>query len=338
MLIPELHPNKKPCDIRSYFHAKGLPCLANPPKYPSRDEYTQPEHGNNWFDAPWISWSELRADVAAFSSRLATMPLSGVAGIPRSGMIVASDIAVRLGLPLYAVSDSGLTKLDTGLRLRNAPNLDGPILVMEDSTASGRSIKEARSRLVGLNVLFGAIYATPQGTRSVDLHHRILPLPHWFEWNMLGNPALMRDIRIAIDFDGILCPDFTPAEDDDGKMYRQRMRSMPIIRHPGVATLPHIITARLEKYRGLTEHWLSRRRVKYDRLTMGPWSTKQEREAGDVAAWKAQQCIESNTQIYIESCPEQSRRIAGIAPSVAVLCPGETPPPYHGGRVFSDVP
>ncbi|QEF98142.1 hypothetical protein Mal15_21900 [Stieleria maiorica] len=40
-LIPKLHPGKKPCDIGPYFHAKGLACLADPPKYQSRDEVCQ---------------------------------------------------------------------------------------------------------------------------------------------------------------------------------------------------------------------------------------------------------------------------------------------------------
>ncbi|QDV85003.1 Phosphoribosyl transferase domain protein [Stieleria magnilauensis] len=290
-------------------------------------DHANPRFDPDWvtdhhFYGPWITYEELRRDIADFASRLSVMQLDAIAGVPRSGMMVASELAVRLGLPLYSLEESGLHRLATGLRLRNVELKAGKLLVMEDSTASGTSINEAKQWLGDRpNTLFGAIYSTTQALAGIDLHHRTLELAHWFEWNLLGNPNLMNTIPIGTDFDGVLCPDFTPEEDDDGLRYRMRIIEMPCIRHPGVAELPYIITARLEKYRELTEQWLAERRIKYRRLVMGPWRTQQERSMVDVGEWKANRCREFGLDIFIESCSVQAKRIANVARGVAVVCP-----------------
>lgn len=265
----------------------------------------------------WITWERMRKDVAEFASRIAAMDVRAIAGVPRSGMVVASEIAVRLGLPLYSFDSNGVSRLSTGLRLRGQQEKPGKLLVIEDSSASGASIIEVRNVVSDPSALFGAVYVTSGGVDNVDIYHRIVDLPHWFEWNLIGNRLMTGEGRIGIDFDGILCSDFTPHDDDDGPRYRKRMAQTPCIRHPGVAT-PTIITARLERYRSITEHWLDRHHIQYTKLIMGPWSTKEERSHVCIGAWKAGQCKASGVHLFVESDITQA---TVIAKQVACVCP-----------------
>ena len=79
--------------------------------------------------------------------------VSGIAGSPLSGMRAATDIALRLGVTLYAASpQDGLVELSKGMRLRGVglhgkmhPIPDGPVVLVEDSTCSGTSLGELQS-------------------------------------------------------------------------------------------------------------------------------------------------------------------------------------------------
>ena len=325
-LIPKVEPKHKPCDI-GYFLAKGRECFDDPPRFKSRSEHEESlaasdSHSYRWLAGPWISYEQLRADVAEFSSKISTMGFTAIAGVPRSGLMVASELAVRLGLPLYTFTEDTLVKLNAGLRLRGQEAFSDRILVMEDSTASGTSIKEVKGWLGDRpDVSFGAIYATTNGAKGIDVYHKILELPHWFEWNLLGNPNLARAFTIGTDFDGILCPDFTAEEWDDGPKYIKRMKEMPCIRNPGVSELRYIITARGERYRKETEQWLKTNRIKFGKLIMGPWKTKAEQDASDIGVWKAEQCKRLNINIFVESEPVQAQRIAELCPGVVAICP-----------------
>lgn len=295
---------------------KGAGCHdTDNPRFP-------PDNSRNFFVSRWFTVDDLRADVKEFTSTVSLLQFDAIAGVPRSGMMVASDIAVRLGLPLLSVGPRGLEQLNAGLRVRENIGDYKKILVMEDSSASGNSIREARGWVGDRSgVLYGAIYATEMAASKLDIHHKDLELPHWFEWNMLGNPHLSKDVSIGIDFDGILCPDFTAAQDDDGDGYITAMETMPVNIHPGVNTVRNIITARLGKYRSHTVNWLDRHRIKFDRLTMGPWKSKDERDGHCIGSWKAGHCKKLGVQVFIESCPTQAKIIAQKARGTAVICP-----------------
>src|SRR5690606_13414821 len=117
-----------------------------------------------------------------------------VVGVPRSGMIPASFLAIRLGVPLATISKNRkLVETSTGLRLRDVEKPSGTILFVEDSSASGFSIGEIRREFGHLrNAKFTAVYATPKATQNLDYYGRILPMPHWFQWNIFGNRHLMK--------------------------------------------------------------------------------------------------------------------------------------------------
>jgi uncharacterized HAD superfamily protein len=89
-----------------------------------------------------------------------------------------------------------------------------------------------------------------------------------------------------------------------------------------------IVTARLEKWRDLTEQWLARNRVRVRELVMGPWKDLEHRSRpGQVAQFKAQEYAQRTASLFVESDPGQAETITGIS-GKPVICPA-------AGKVFS---
>jgi hypothetical protein len=131
--------------------------------------------------------------------------ISAVAGVPRSGMLAASAMAIHLSVPLLEASSQGLRSLTHGRRIENVPQ-KGRTIVVEDSLNTGRRFSELK-RSLGEDHLYASIFSTPRSKRLADYVACELPLPHWFDWWLYGSRA-MQQMRIGIDFDGILCGDF----------------------------------------------------------------------------------------------------------------------------------
>lgn len=307
---------KPPCQTREHIHF-GNGCPADPPQFLPREVPCQV--------APYVTYEQLRRDVASFAATVAAMPeITAIAGVPRSGMIVAAELAVRLGLPLYAVDDGGLTGLTPGTRLRELETYKGQgyVLVMEDSVATGRSIREARQQLnYGPHACkYGCIYGASSSLDLVDVCHRRVELPHQFEWNFFGNSYLLNHSQTGMDFDGIFGLDCPREDDDDGDRYRKWMRNLRPILTPRPISIPYIITARLERYRELTQEWLDRHDIRCQHLIMGPWRDNAERAKACVGTWKAGQIEAHGVKLYVESDPQQARVIS-TAVQVPVICP-----------------
>jgi hypothetical protein len=240
-------------------------------------------------------------------------------------MVVASQMSIRLGVPLYSLGEYGPIYLGGGLRVRRRSESPDPIkaLLVEDSTASGYSFKEAVAwmdeTMQSWNVHKAAIYATESQLPNLNEWHRELELPHWFEWNLIWNQVVMQGLKVGVDFDGILCPDFAPDEDDDGWKYLEKMKNTRCLVPQG-AHIYAIITARMEKYRPFTEDWLRKHGITYQHLIMGKWESNEEREQYCMGTYKAEHCDKLGVGMYIESCPRQAKVIKSLR-SHAVLCP-----------------
>lgn len=245
--------------------------------------------------------------------------VSGIAGVPRSGMRVACDIAIRLGVPLYEASFEGLRLSGGGggSRIRREAfhgarkSFDGPIILVDDSICTGHSLRELRKATELSKVPTYVIYATKTGIGSVDGFVHELELPHWFEWNFFGNGQILNQQNVGIDFDGVLCADCLMEDDDDGERYTQWMASVSPIRMPRDYKVPFIITARCEAYRAITEVWLDRYRINYGELIMYP-GTFVERQRTDLGQWKAEQCDRAGVGLFVESDYNQALRIAEL--------------------------
>ena len=274
---------------------------------------------------PYISWQQFNQDILDFSDSIKGKGYDAVIGVPRSGMVVASQMSIRLGVPLYSLGECGPIYLGGGLRVRRRSESPEPrkALLVEDSTASGYSFKEAVAwmdeTMQSWNVHKAAIYATESQLPNLNEWHRELELPHWFEWNLLWNKFVMENWKVGVDFDGILCPDFTPGEDDDGWRYLDAIKKSRCL-VPAGTHIHAIITARLEKYRPWTEEWLEKHGVTYKHLVMGKWATKEERANHCLGSYKARECDKLDVGLFVESCPVQSQVIKNLRPH-PVLCP-----------------
>ena len=243
--------------------------------------------------------------------------ISAVAGVPRSGMLVASAMAIHLGVPLLEASATGFGNITHGRRIENMPQ-KGRVLVVEDSLNTGRRFQALKAAL-GDSPIYASVFSTPRSVHLVDFVGCELPLPHWFDWWLYGSKALQQ-MRIGIDFDGILCGDCPRDTDDDGKRYTNWMQTVPAIRHVWPHGTPLIITGRLEKYRGITEAWLRANRQLAGKIIFGPWANIDERRGKSIAAFKAQKCVDESCSHFIESDPRQAREICERA-RIPVICP-----------------
>lgn len=240
--------------------------------------------------------------------------VSLVVGIPRSGLLSATLLALHLNVAL-ADLDGWLEgrHLGVGHRgVRTSPS-SGSVLVVDDSVDSGAATAEARRKVAERRppgrVLFGAVYGSKHGARHVDLCHEIVPMPRVFEWNVLHHPVLQ---QACMDIDGVLCRDPRPEENDDGDAYGRFLSDVPARLVPNVK-VGRLVTARLERYRPSTEAWLDRAGIRYGDLVMYQGTAEERRSRGDHGSFKAQVYADSRALLFIESSLDQAVTIAAAA-------------------------
>ena len=249
----------------------------------------------------FVSFKELLEDSKSLIRKLPRKDITGVIGIPKSGMIPATIMACELRVPLASL----------GGKFWDGNPTSGTILLIDDSLASGeemaKSVK-AVSLPEGCKVIRAAVYASNLARRHpevLDYYHKIITRPRYFEWNMWGHPKISRSV---LDMDGVLCVD--PAvRDDDGPEYQNALINAIPLHIPSRAVIG-IATGRLERWRGITEEWLSKHGIRYGTLHMSPHPTAYaRRKARDVPSMKAKAYAASNAMMFIESETKQARRI-----------------------------
>jgi hypoxanthine phosphoribosyltransferase len=106
--------------------------------------------------------------------------VSAVIGVVRSGMIPASVLASMLHVPLLALDHEReqITEPGHGWRLRERRELDGPALVVDDTTGSGRALEKTRKILAEsqfTNAIVASIYVNPESRLLPDVSVRSSP-------------------------------------------------------------------------------------------------------------------------------------------------------------------
>jgi len=286
---------------------------AHPNRYEAIKEYIDIAQGKDLVGSI-ITWDQFTADTLKLAQIiLENHPdVAGIAGVPRSGMRAACDIAIRLGVPLHEITAAGLRYMGGGSRIRysnvHGQRIEhtGPIVVVDDSSCTGRSVEE-----INTDLPFYVVYATNRGRQKITGCAVELEMPHLFDWNLFNNGYTFRTMRVGIDFDGVLCDDCPIGDDDDGPRYREWMKTRRPIRTPRDYTVPFIITARREAYRDLTEEWLKRYRISYGQLVMYP-GTFEERNRSCMGTWKAEQCKKLGVGWFVESSYAQARVMSQI--------------------------
>lgn len=276
---------------------------------------------------PFITTTQLMIDAKTLASMI-PVNASRIIGVSRSGLCVASMVAMLLHRPIDIVRQStgDIISGGNGWRLTGAISSDGPAVVIDDTVMSGNSFKHVmpivRKEYPG--AMSAAVYVNPAAKVKPDIWVRDLHWPHLLEWNLFNSimtPAL------AVDFDGILCQDCRADQDDDGVEYAKFLETVQPLYYVRRVNIPMVVTARLEKYRPQTMSWLERHGMKVDNLVMGPWSNNHERAHGDVAGYKAEHFVKFRKlkhaikpPIFVESDPIQALRIAHLSGGF-VACP-----------------
>lgn len=260
--------------------------------------------------------------------QLAGLKLKGVVGIPRSGMLPASMIAMWLNVPIYFLDPqnnllpmSGATKFG-GIRMLNYKGSNGSLLVIDDTVYAGTAMKNIGPRFLE-DVYFAAVYVKPEAKEFVDFYAKELPPPHLLEWNLFNCTYIEGAL---LDFDGIFCPNVPHEACQDEEKYVDYIKNVKPFPHRIPKTrCKGIVTARLEKYRDITEWWLQKHGINYDFLKMYPTEDKAKRDKDHVeeaSTFKANIFSRSNAKFFIESEVAEAVRIRKKSGKF-VICPEE---------------
>jgi orotate phosphoribosyltransferase len=276
------------------------------------------------------SIADLIRDLTRLGSRL-PRTIRVVAGVPRSGMLAASMLALQQNLFLTDVDGLIAGRIfQAGSRKTkaSAPTpLAAPchVLVVDDSVNTGDQLTRVRERLATVDtfhqIAYAAAYVSPETQDRVDYFGDVVRSPRAFEWNLFHHPVLR---TTCMDIDGVLCHDPVDDENDDGPRYERFLETARPYRIPSVR-VGWLVTSRLEKYRSRTEAWLQSNGVKYDHLEMLDLPSAQERRGTNAhARFKADVYRRTGADLFVESCPEQALQIAaGTGWSVFCVSTGE---------------
>lgn len=262
------------------------------------------------------SIADLYKDVWSGLSRV-PQDIDVVVGVPRSGMLPATMIALARNLPLAEIDGFAAgNALGHGHTRRDGAQAGGfaHALVIDDSCRTGESMREARAKLahLGCRITFAAVYGTgaSASAKDVDLVFAHVPEPRVFEWNVLHHPIVSRS---CFDIDGVLCVDPTEAENDDGARYLGFLAEAVPLHRPR-REIAMLVTSRLEKYRAPTEDWLERHGIRYGELRMLDLpDAAARRRLGAHAGFKAEVYRSSSCALFVESELHQARDIARLA-------------------------
>ena len=263
--------------------------------------------------------------------KLGELKLKGIAGVPRSGYLPASICALWLNIPLYSFSDLGEFHLLSGRsqfggqRMKDYKQGEGKMLVLDDTVYGGKSINEVKEILKNhKQVLYGSLYVNPRSLHVVDVYGKELPPPHFLEWNFFNSAYIQSAV---LDFDGILSPNVPYEICKNEADYIDYITNVEPLYHriPRTYTCKGIITARLEKYRDITEAWLEKHKIKYGFLRMFPTEKEEIRNSNHIfeaAGFKSKEFTNSNAAYFVESEPAEAKLIRKQCYRL-VICPDE---------------
>jgi uncharacterized HAD superfamily protein len=245
-----------------------------------------------------------------------------IVGVPRSGMLPANLLALYLNKPytdIHSFMNGHIYKAGARGQFFDIKSFK-KILVVDDSVASGAALQECKENLKDLSsefdIKYCAVYVIPGKEKSVDYYFEVVPLPRYFQWNILNHTTLE---KACFDIDGVLCADPLPEQNDDGPKYIDFILNAPPLFIPG-SKIGTIVTSRLEKYRKETEYWLKENNVKYNDLVMLDLPDMAARQkANNHGDHKAKAYMAKPYVLFVESDLTQSIQINRIAKK-PVLC------------------
>jgi len=261
---------------------------------------------------------------------LGGLNLRGIAGIPRSGLLPASICALLLNIPLYTFDEHGNFSLFSaispfgGKRMEDHKEEGGKILVLDDTVYNGSAMQGVKELIGSDLVIYGSLYVLPASSHVVDVFGKELEPPHLLEWNFF-NSYYISDC--LLDFDGILSPNVPHESCIDEEKYIEYITNVKPFYHrvPKTYTCKGIVTARLEKYRSITEAWLEKHGIKYGFLKMFPTEKADVRDRNHIveaANFKSKMFTGSGASFFVESDPAEAALMRSQVDRL-VICPDE---------------
>jgi uncharacterized HAD superfamily protein/hypoxanthine phosphoribosyltransferase len=245
-----------------------------------------------------------------------------IVGVPRSGMLPANLLSLYLNKPytdIHSFLNGHIYKAGARSQFFDGDGFK-KVLVVDDSIASGSAMTECKETLKHLeskfDIKYCAIYVIPGKEKMVDYHFEVVPLPRYFQWNIMNHTTLE---KACFDIDGVLCPDPLPEQNDDGEKYIDFILNAPPLFIPG-SKIGTIVTSRLEKYRKETVTWLDANYIKYNDLVMLDLPNMAARQkANNHGDHKAKAYMSKPYVLFIESELNQAIEINRISKK-PVLC------------------
>jgi uncharacterized HAD superfamily protein/hypoxanthine phosphoribosyltransferase len=245
-----------------------------------------------------------------------------IVGVPRSGMLPANLLSLYLNRPytdIHSFLNGHIYKAGARSKFFDITEFK-KILVVDDSVASGSAMLECKESLKHLSdkfdIKYCAVYVIPGKEKTVDYFFEVVPLPRYFQWNILNHTTLE---KACFDIDGVLCADPLPEQNDDGEKYTDFILNAPPLFIPG-SKIGTIVTSRLEKYRKETEIWLKNNNVKYNDLVMLDLPDMAARQrANNHGVHKAKAYMSKPYVLFIESDYSQAQEINRLSKK-PVLC------------------
>ena len=227
-----------------------------------------------------------------------------IVGVPRSGMLPANLLALYLNRPytdIHSFLNGHIYKAGARGQFFDISEFKN-VLVVDDSIASGSAMLEVKESLKHLdakfNIKYCAVYVIPGKEKMVDYFFETVPLPRYFQWNIMNHTTLE---KACFDIDGVLCADPLPEQNDDGEKYIDFLLNAPPLFIPG-SKIGTIVTSRLEKYRKETETWLAANNIKYNDLIMLDLPNMEARQrANNHGDHKAKAYLSKPYVLFIES-------------------------------------
>jgi uncharacterized HAD superfamily protein len=246
-----------------------------------------------------------------------------IVGVPRSGLLVASIIATKLGKPLSTpeLLNEGKFWLSTHIEeTAGKPSAHEfkNILLVDDCCSRKIILEEPKqlllSRYNNAKITKAALLVRDSIVNDVDMYYKVLTnYPPVGEWNLLH---WKRGI-VAVDMDGVICEDCSFDIDQDEHLYTKWLQNAKPYLIP-TFTIDYIISNRLEKYRQETKQWLENHGVKYNTLVLWNLPSKKHRE-NKFSQHKINALLEVKPSVFWESSYNQALEI-WRATNIPTIC------------------
>ena len=229
-----------------------------------------------------------------------------IVGIPRSGMLIGSLLGEYLNKPCIDIYSFNKKIQNVNLNTASrTPIIDyakiKKVLLVDDTVFQGTTLHNAINFIKkdDYEIITYCVFIQPGMSKNCDIYCE--EIEHFIPWNIIK----VSSPEACFDMDGVLCEEVPHEVDDDGIKYQNFIKNSRQLFIP-TQKINTIVTGRLEKYRSITEEWLRKHNIKYDRLVMLNVPNNIERSKINVGAYKADVYNKLGLPLFIESSIDEA--------------------------------